>query len=78
MRFYGEEYQEFNGQIQKKDGHLITLFIPDLACEFQIPDFLINGFINLESNSIQKMKLPLWFMKKKRLIPFSDNFLLKN
>ncbi len=77
MRIYGNANIEITGILSEISGNFVKIWFEKYKKEAFIPLYLIKSQIPTSPSSSQKQKfvLPIWFLKKQRILPLSiDNY----
>ena len=73
MRIYGNQYIEITGILSEISGNFVKILFENYEKEAFVPLYLIKSQIpsSLSSSHKQKFVLPIWFLKKQRILPLS-------
>ena len=73
MRIYGNAYIELTGILSEINGNFVKIWFENYEKEAFVPLYLIKSQIpsSLSSSHKQKFILPIWFLKKQRILPLS-------
>jgi hypothetical protein len=79
MMFYGDEFRTINGIIRDIQDSIVDIeFEASYSGEkiMHVPKNIIRpakgSEINLQKNMIQQFKLPLWYLKRNRIVPLVE------
>jgi hypothetical protein len=72
MRFYGNDFCEIEGIALDSQANFIKIFFLPSGKTLYVPRSFIQNQINYENGTTQKLILPLWFLKKSRVIGLSE------
>ncbi|MHA1727982.1 MAG: hypothetical protein ACTSWY_04545 [Promethearchaeota archaeon] len=75
MMFYGNEFRTLSGVIREVQERMVKVEFSVYANEkiVTVPKNLINSSIILKPGLKQEFKIPLWFLKRNRIVPLNDN-----
>ncbi|QEE14897.1 hypothetical protein DSAG12_00718 [Promethearchaeum syntrophicum] len=73
MRIYGNQCIEITGVISETIGYFVKIWFQNYEKEAFVPLYLIKSQIpsHFSSPRMQKFVLPIWFLKKQRILPLS-------
>ena len=69
MLVYGDEIAIFKGIVRQKRETAFDIYFSDLQEETWVPKFVLKKPIDEEVGVEQDITMPLWYMRKNRLIP---------
>ena len=73
MRIFGNQCIEITGILSEINGNFVKIWFQNYEKEAFVPLYLIKSQIpsHLSSPRKQKLVLPIWFLKKQRILPLS-------
>jgi len=73
MRIYGNQCIEITGILSEINGNFVKIWFQNYEKEAFVPLYLIKSQISSHHSSPRKQKfvLPIWFLKKQRILPLS-------
>ena len=73
MRIYGNACIEITGILSELSGNFVKIWFENYDKEAFVPLYLIKNQIPSSPSSSHKQKfvLPIWFLKKQRILPLS-------
>ena len=73
MRIYGNQCIEITGTLSEINGNFVKIWFQNYEKEAFVPLYLIKSQIpsHLSSPRKQQFVLPIWFLKKQRILPLS-------
>ncbi len=74
MLLYGDEVALFKGVVRQKRPSSYDIYFSDLHEEVVVPRYVLKSPIQEEVGVEQEIKMPLWYMRKNRLIPLTPDF----
>ncbi|MBD3351935.1 MAG: hypothetical protein GF364_10665 [Candidatus Lokiarchaeota archaeon] len=80
MMFYGNEFRVLSGVIKKIQKQSVKIKFNSDYSEgkvFSVPKNIIKSKIILKKNIPQRFKVPVWYLKRNRVIPINDNLYMK-
>jgi hypothetical protein len=70
MRVYGDEYTEVKAIVDRYSTFALRIELTTTNKKVFVPRFLIKEPLQEGSSKPQSLKLPNWFLKKTRILPF--------
>ncbi len=74
MLLYGDEVAPFKGVIRQKRPSAYDIYFSELHEEVVVPRYVLKSPIQEVVGVEQEIKMPLWYMRKNRLIPLTPDF----
>jgi hypothetical protein len=74
MQLYGDEVALFKGIVRQKRQSAYDIYFSDLHEEVVVPRYVLKSPIQEEVGVEQDIRMPLWYMRKNRLIPRTPEF----
>ena len=73
MRIYGNQCIEITGILSEINGNFVKIWFQNYEKEAFVPLYLIKSQISSHHSSPRKQKfvLPIWLLKKQRILPLS-------
>ncbi|MHA1718276.1 MAG: hypothetical protein ACTSWX_07100 [Promethearchaeota archaeon] len=74
MRIYGDSYLELTGILSEMRENFVKIWFESYNKEAYVPLYLVKSQIlsSVFSPRSQKFVLPIWFLKKQRILPLLE------
>lgn len=72
MKILTDTYLEFEVIFSESKNGCHNFILYPNKIPFTIPKYLIKDYVEEHTNRLQKVQLPVWFLKKNRIIPLNS------